>query len=549
MEDHSVQGHSCEGVEEASCSSAPRWAPESVRFQLVPRRGWDKSLQMMRCAARNTLGWKGGDSLPYSPHPCWLLPAADKTAEQIAARKDELRNLGWKLFTCDLEVILRLGNKRALRDYAEKLGLLEHFPEYYVHASVATYPCILKAASGDFGKDCDIVDSVDDVRKLARWGGASDWVLQELVLGCFEYATSLLVRQGEILDAIGTVYEYNSDAYVWPRVEEVSKGSYVPSESHMAIMKELVQDYIGICNFNYKIRQDGRMCIFEINTRVGGDLATDVPRERAQSFFAKLDDLSTDPAVAAMPAGDDSSTPTLLAPPQEAPYWEEPMIIEPANHIHKYTLVYLHAFNVSSLKRVYAKKAETGSFGVNGLRIVMMRAPARPISRHRGAHMPSWYDFLEEETPEETSLADSRSHVFAQLDAECARFRACSNDNESINVGGPARVLLGGCGQGCGVALDAALRYHGQLMGFLGVAGRPLDVTPRSCNKDIPLHFFNGADDEVNRWEVVSGLLENLRQDGYEHVVVHGPMAGVGHRVSRELEANCIREALQQCST
>ena len=45
-----------------------------------------------------------------------------------------------------------------------------------------------------------------------------------------------------------------------------------------------------MCNFNYKVRQDsGHMGIFEVNTRVGADLACDVPRARARRLFAKMD--------------------------------------------------------------------------------------------------------------------------------------------------------------------------------------------------------------------------------------------------------------------
>ena len=63
-----------------------------------------------------------------------------------------------------------------------------------------------------------------------------------------------------------------------------------------------------MCNFNYKVRQDsGHMGIFEVNTRVGADLACDVPRERAKAFFEKLDKLETSfphvlPAAAPAPA-------------------------------------------------------------------------------------------------------------------------------------------------------------------------------------------------------------------------------------------------------
>ena len=40
--------------------------------------------------------------------------------------------------------------------------------------------------------------------------------------------------------------------------------------------------------------RDGRVRLFEINPRVGGDLGTDVPRESAVAFLAKLDALATD---------------------------------------------------------------------------------------------------------------------------------------------------------------------------------------------------------------------------------------------------------------
>jgi hypothetical protein len=36
------------------------------------------------------------------------------------------------------------------------------------------------------------------------------------------------------------------------------------------------------------------MCIFEINARVGGDLAKDVPRARARALFEKLDCIATE---------------------------------------------------------------------------------------------------------------------------------------------------------------------------------------------------------------------------------------------------------------
>ena len=40
-----------------------------------------------------------------------------------------------------------------------------------------------------------------------------------------------------------------------------------------------------------QVRPDGGLCIFEVNARVGADLACDVPRRRAAVFFEKLESL------------------------------------------------------------------------------------------------------------------------------------------------------------------------------------------------------------------------------------------------------------------
>ena len=59
--------------------------------------------------------------------------------------------------------------------------------------------------------------------------------------------------------------------------------------AHMEVMRKLLVGYSGICNFNYKIRPNGDMFIFEVNARIGADLACDIPRRRAAAFFNKLD--------------------------------------------------------------------------------------------------------------------------------------------------------------------------------------------------------------------------------------------------------------------
>ena len=104
-------------------------------------------------------------------------------------------------------------------------------------------------------------------------GFGSTWLLEEMCDGALELSVSLLVVAGEILDAVCTEYEYDSEQYVWPHVNEVGRRSYdvgggAPFQlEHLAVMKDFLHEYSGICNFNYKVRPNGRMCIFEARRR------------------------------------------------------------------------------------------------------------------------------------------------------------------------------------------------------------------------------------------------------------------------------------------
>jgi hypothetical protein len=269
--------------------TSERHRQASARFHITPMNEWQWLVKKMNFRMRNTLEWRTGCPLPRPPAPCWLLPCKDDTAVEIAKHRDDLRAAGWKLLTCEPHVVSRIGNKANLHAYATELGLLEHLPQHYVTPETATYPCMLKAAVGEHGRDVFIVDSADDVAQKAVGGFAcGHWLLQELCAGNNEYATSLLVYDGEVLDAISTNYVYDKDIYVWPYVEEDQdqrrSTSDVPAK-HLETMTKFLAGFSGVCNFNYKVRPSGGMCIFEVNARVGADLACDVPRRRAAQFF------------------------------------------------------------------------------------------------------------------------------------------------------------------------------------------------------------------------------------------------------------------------
>jgi len=281
----------------ASCSEDSVWcntfACGEARFHFVPRNGWHPFLRKMHCAARNTMEWVGKAPVPKSPGDCWLLPTSDEMAVSIARLQSPLAEAGWKLLTCSPRTVLTLSNKAMLYERARAVGREWAMPRQYPSPGEAVYPCILKASRGQHGKDVFIVSSAEEVASVTTSGFGDLWVLQELVLGSTEYSVSLLVEGGKILDAICMEYEFDREAYVWPHVLEVGRSalSNIPKQ-HLDTMCAFLVGYSGLCNFNYKVRPTGAMCIFEVNARVGADLACDAPRQRARELFQRLDELS-----------------------------------------------------------------------------------------------------------------------------------------------------------------------------------------------------------------------------------------------------------------
>ena len=236
----------------------------------------------------------------------WLLPCTDDMAMVVAREQQRLAAAGWSLLTSGEAIIARLSNKAALRLHAVAIGLPQMLPDHYATPASATYPCVLKVAAGEHGEGVDIVQNAEEVRKLSRrYDGG--WLLQELVVGAEEWACSLLVDRGVIKDAIATKYVYDKEEYIWPHVRELRdyrKSSRDVPAAHLTTFGAFLHAYSGVCNFNYKVRPDGRLCIFEINTRIGADLACDVPPPLLRSFFQKMDETIAPQAEANLPVAD-----------------------------------------------------------------------------------------------------------------------------------------------------------------------------------------------------------------------------------------------------
>jgi len=286
--------------------SLERQTDSAVRFYLAGHNDWIAfASRVGKGKARNGLRWSGSLPVPAAPGQngtCWLLPSTDAMAQAVGRHAQLLRASGWLVATSTASLIEQLGNKARLREHAERLDMLKLLPVHYSSASSAQYPCVLKAARGEFGRQTYLVHDAAEVKNVMASGeGGDEWLLQELVRGHQEHATSLLLRHGEVIALVNTRYEYDCDVYVWPHVKEVrtkrTHATEIPA-AHLAHFHAMLEGYHGICNVNYKVNETGELRIFEINTRVGADLACDVPPRMLQAFLAQLDTLRGATALA-----------------------------------------------------------------------------------------------------------------------------------------------------------------------------------------------------------------------------------------------------------
>ena len=198
-----------------------------------------------------------------------LLPTSDAFAKALARQRKEYMAMGWRVLISSPTSISDIGNKVNLQRFAHRHGLTPYLPTKF-SVDTARFPCIAKKGMGEYGTNVHIVDTRDALRQLVGRTSAS-WVIQELVHGNEEIATTLVVVNGSVKAGMRTCYTYRDEAYVWPETAEVKRMSSELLDVEHVQLEPFVRFFTGVCNFNYKIRPNGRVAIFEINPRVGAD--------------------------------------------------------------------------------------------------------------------------------------------------------------------------------------------------------------------------------------------------------------------------------------
>ncbi|KAK7240105.1 Chromatin assembly factor 1 subunit A [Aureococcus anophagefferens] len=273
----------------------------AARFCFAPsKRTWEQNISDACRCPQDFLAPSYDENVPAAPPGpgCWLIPTEDGWALRLCERRADYERLGWRVLAGDLEETRELMDKVRLRKRARRMGLEHCLPASYATLRAARFPCIVKTAVGDFGstvrfaRDARELDAAISELKLDARRMNDAWLVQELCEGPVEYSASCVVRDGRILDVVATRYTYDAAVYVWPRVEERRELRVVDApvpENHLDVMAALLRRYTGICNFNYKLRGNGELCIFEVNVRSGEDLACDVPPDRLRCLLERLD--------------------------------------------------------------------------------------------------------------------------------------------------------------------------------------------------------------------------------------------------------------------
>lgn len=205
---------------------------------------------------------------PSSPGTL-LLPTSDAFARVLARQREDYMAAGWRVLIGSPSSVDEIGNKVRLQRFARKHHLTPYLPTNF-SVDTARFPCIAKKGRGEYGRRVHLVETRDALRAVVGHTPAS-WLIQELVPGNEEIATTLVVVDGVVKASMRTCYTYRDEVYVWPETAETKRASNELPDAERVQLEPFVRFFTGVCNFNYKVRTDGRVAVFEINPRVGAD--------------------------------------------------------------------------------------------------------------------------------------------------------------------------------------------------------------------------------------------------------------------------------------
>lgn len=220
-------------------------------------------------------------SLSYSPLSEAVLPEVDLYLPLVLSDYDALlTTAGAPLYAKALvparAAIEACHDKLRFARTVEAAGFAFLIPQRL--AAPIAGPYVLKKRKDDFGRGTVVIDEEGDSGWGAEKLSPSDYFAQELIVGKIEYATHLLVFEGNVRYHFTAIFEMQDDRSIKGiRSNGVYRGPH-DAQLLLPVFKQVLEAVgfsNGVCCIDYKLI-DGQPKIFEINPRFGGSLTMDI---------------------------------------------------------------------------------------------------------------------------------------------------------------------------------------------------------------------------------------------------------------------------------
>jgi hypothetical protein len=206
--------------------------------------------------------------LPWSPRNTVVIPMKTAHAINVPGR--------YRGLIPDRRSVRILADKNAFQRYIADNGLAGYAPATYASPDTAAFPCVVKRLDLSASVGVEIARSRDHLDEILRSGlfAGQRYILQGLVPGVIEYATFCVCDRGRVLWDCTFASTMSGPAVI--KNEDNGKNRRIVATAPEVLRQfETVLaplDYRGPCVIDYKLTDDGRVQIFEINPRLGGTL-------------------------------------------------------------------------------------------------------------------------------------------------------------------------------------------------------------------------------------------------------------------------------------
>lgn len=280
----------CFGGDPASASSRP------VRVVVFGRHSnsWNEALAPGAPVWTQVPGVADVVVVPDARQP---LPAASRDMRTIV-----LPLMEWHLLACGRDrheglfpqphAVETLADKGTFAAFTRREGLERSCPPVFASIATADLPCVIKRLDLNAGSGVEVASSREELERLAT---AAPWVGFPVVLQGYipheeEYVTHAVCRDGRFVLHRTYRMALKSDLRIRRTRSTRSCEPAVLTGEQLATLESflLPLHYDGPCNIDYVLREDGSVCVFEVNPRLGGSLMAEQNRPDLAAVLAAI---------------------------------------------------------------------------------------------------------------------------------------------------------------------------------------------------------------------------------------------------------------------